>query len=142
MKIFIKIILILVSSTLILKTASGQIRRVFDCNILESLFKDKFLEARLFNSKYKDNPLILVDTGHFFKNCSLPPVNGRQIVFVNDSAAERSKRPFNFVIYRMGYSKKIYDIGLESECYGRIIYYKFKKRKGHYVLFEDLSGSF
>ena len=139
-KTYFKIIFLLILSSLLYNTSDAQTSTKFDCNILESLFREKYIKGRLFVDKYKDKTITIIDTGHFFGDCYFKSIFGRQISFVSDSAIERSKRPFNFLIYQMSLSKGIYTIGLFNKYSGVQIHYLFKKKNGKYIFFKNESG--
>lgn len=122
--------------------AKGQVSNSFDCGIIKELFKIKYVKEKLLLEKNKHEPIVLIDTSHFFSNCILPDMFDRQIFFVNDSTIERQKRTSNFLIYEMTCTKKIYSIGLFYKRSGAAIRYKFKKKNGKYVFYKNESGFF
>jgi hypothetical protein len=120
----------------------AQIDTKFDCNIIECLFRVKYIKQRLFIDKYRGKVITIVDSNRFFGDCHLNPISGREIIFTNDSATQRSNRPFNFIIYKMSLSKGIYTIGLLNKYSGVQIQYVFKKKYGKYIFFKNESGQF
>lgn len=106
------------------------------------IFMYGYVKEKLLLDKNKDEPIVLIDTSHFFDNCSLPNIFERQIVFVSDSVAQRQTRTSNFLIYEMTYFKGIYTIGLFYKRSGASIRYKFKKKKEGYIFFKNESGFF
>lgn len=141
MKASIKTISFILLCSLV-TTAKAQVSNSFDCDIINSLFKLKYVKEKLLLDKNKHEAIILIDTSHFFNSCSLPNMFDRQIIFVSDSVTERQKRTSNFLIYQMSYSKGIYNIGLFYKRSGASIRYKFRKKKGKYIFFKNESGFF
>ena len=137
-----KAILIVFFSLCLYLQSSCQNSQQFDCSIIESLFKVNYVKERLALEKYPNETIILIDTSNFFKNCNLPSIFNRQVIFVSDSFAVREKRPSNFFIYEMSCFKKSYSIGLYSKYTGASIRYKFKMRKGKYIFYKNESGYF
>src|SRR5882757_1647210 len=106
-----------------------------DCNVLSFIIKSNEANKIFFLDKYKQAPLVLVDTGHYFRNCeSLPTIYERVVTISDDNTLLNKASTSTLAIF--GYTKKSnrYKVKFFYKQTGAIGFIEVKKVGIHYKI--------
>lgn len=81
-------------------TINAQNLKMNDCIILLKSMKLDIFDKQFFITKYKNEPIFMVDTSKYFQNCNLLKISARDIIILNKWSEWNEKYMTNNIKYR------------------------------------------
>jgi hypothetical protein len=122
----------------VLSTAQAQSR----CGVLTAFLKNDRVRKILHLDFYKDEPIVFVDTAHFFSQCQIEKVYDREVRISSEASEYAVTNKSNIIAEKLTHHGRnhltIYYRLMQA--YGEVVFKR--KKKDQYIISDILIGNF